>query len=93
MCPMVLLALRMRSPVTKRLSNRTFVCVHCVSVCDRVCGLTFHGLSCLDELRHTCRHMPGVHGQLLLLLGRGPVQRLEHRSPPTRQPEAQINVL
>lgn len=41
-----------------------------------VCGLTLHGLSCLDELRYTCCHMLRVCGQLRLLLGRGLLQHL-----------------
>lgn len=49
----------------------------CAKVCiGGVCGLTLHGLSCLDELGHTRRHMLGVHGQLLLLLRHGLLQHL-----------------
>lgn len=62
-----------------------------------MCGLTLHGLSCLDELGHTRRHMLRVHGQLLLLLWRGLLQHLTthrhtHTDKKTTRGTSEMNV-
>lgn len=84
------------SPVTKCLVALTSerACKECVTACiGGVCGLTLHGLGCLDQLGHTPRHMLRVNGQLLLLLRRGLLQHLRiQKAPPTPTgPHVHIN--